>query len=197
MNLKGILISFSIAIIAINTFALFQNNFVTANSNSRGYQTGYPPPFPIPTPGNIIESRKIFLPQIGKPVAVPMRTFSYYIDGVYQVNGQDVFYYMGCDKGNSDRLRSGEQNSIVYLDFGEADWEPDENGDATVGAWHYGNGFMSVVDISEHLFNFAYGYYQCLLPDNDNDQIIVAASINNNHSPKNGADQFVYEHGIA
>ncbi len=123
MDHRRQLFIFCLSLILAIAIGNIRSVYVYANIPNTGLlQTSYPPP---PTPQITIQvenlSFKNYIPVIETPVSLPVKTFSYYINGLYPVGGQEsVLYYMGCERGEEDLSLPGTQNTLVFLDFGQA-----------------------------------------------------------------------------
>jgi hypothetical protein len=103
-------------------------------------------------------------------------TISYYLDTVETGS----LFDLGCALGNHDRRIDGEQDNIVLLDFGEADYDDDID---KYGVQLFnGQGFREMTQIADAAEWFGTGYWSCTGENERSSTVRIGIAINNRGS---------------
>ncbi|MCZ7551809.1 MAG: hypothetical protein M5U05_04355 [Anaerolineales bacterium] len=176
-------------------FALiFPKLALSANASSLAVENLYPSPTGvIATPyGGNIESLtliKVYIPLISKTFP-PDPTTSWYMETV----NTEMLLSLGCQLGNRDRELSGQQDSIVILDFDSPTYTS-----GVYGANLFGYGPVSTSAVAAAVKFFGAGYYNCVYPDRASTIVIAVGTNNCDSTTCSGAaiDGEYYAHGAA
>lgn len=154
-------------------------------------------PYPLPTDfGPLPEGEeeefmvaKLYLPLISLGFPPPYTT-SWYMQTV----STEMLLGLGCQLGGRDRELTGQQNSVVILDFDHPTYI---NG--IYGANLFGSGSASTNAIAAAVKYFGIGYYNCVSPDRASTLVIAVGTNNCNPAicPAAAPSGQYYAHGAA
>lgn len=102
----------------------------------------------------------------------------------------NILYDMGCELGQRDLYMSGNQNSVIILDFAYPYYQAGNYGTILFGAY----AFVSTTDIGNAVKNFATRYHNC---SDELSRITVAIGTSNCGPEYCSGSEVTYQHGAA
>lgn len=154
---------------SINASAMIPGEVVNKNN----IQLAYPVETTEP-PNNFQGTAHIYLPILKASVKPPIITHSFYVDyPTTTIDPANLFYFMGCERGEEDFQTPGTQSTVVILDFGYP-WQYNN-----VSGVHMLNGdYKYLSQLNSLIFSFADGYWSCTAGDNSS-QLVIGVGVNN------------------
>jgi hypothetical protein len=181
------------ALVAVVTLALiFPEVSLSSNRGVSEAESPYPPPtgtIATLVQQEVLAPSQIYLPLISHNFP-PYPTTSWYMETV----NTELLYDLGCQLGYRDRDLSGQQDSVVILDFDHPTYATNE-----YGANLFGFGPVSTDAVAAAVKFFGLGYYGCVYPDRASTLVIAVGTNNCNPTicPQGALSEQYYAHGAA